>query len=117
MKPKKLLGMVGLMLAFGLVLSSCEIAPATFTLQVRNDFNVNIGISIDELQGTTESPSVQTRILAPGTTYSFSLPHGEYRIVITATGLATPIRYPPLGGFRRMNGDVRFVFNGGIIRE
>ena len=119
MRPKKLLGMVGILgltLAFGLVLSGCEIEPETFTLQIRNDFTENISIRIDELQGTTERPSVRTAISNPGVSRSFSLPQGEYRVAIDVPALGT-VRYPPGGGFVRMSGTVNLVFDGVINRQ
>ena len=124
MKARKILGtmgILGLTLAFGLVLSSCEIEPETFTLRIRNDFNANISIIIDELAGTAnnpiERPAIQTGIMAYGGTASFTLPHGEYRVVIHAAGLPTPVGYPSLTTYRRMSGNTMLVFNGMFNRE
>jgi len=124
MKARKILGtmgILGLTLAFGLVLSGCEIEPETFTLRVRNDFNANISVYIDELAGTAnnpiERPDIDRRIVAPEGTASFTLPHGEYRVRVIVTGLGTTIRYPPHGGYVRMSNTVNLVFDGALSHE
>ena len=109
------MGMLGILLAFGLMMGGCEITPKTADIKLTNASSDTIYVDV---QAEGSKTVAKTDSVGPGVSTSFSLDSGKYRVrVDSGTWISTWDYWPQDRSYTDMSGTFNLTYDGYTIEK